>query len=170
MWRTTSGNLRLGPMFLEDVATNIALVGAPNPQAPELTPRDLTTEEGVAWLSNRANQSYLVNPLLVSVRGTIQEVMGNEKNKAATGQLSGKTEPLPKIFAPKALYDAGFGVDRRLQLLSDYAQESDYVSLRTSVRNAISYLPIPEEAKTYTGVMTYYLNWQLQLRDVKDIQ
>ena len=167
---TSSGNLRLGPMFLEDVATNIALVGAPNPQAPELTPRDLTTEEGGAWLSNRANQSYLVNPLLVSVRGTIQEVMGNEKNKAATGQLSGKTEPLPKIFAPKALYDAGFGVDRRLQLLSDYAQESDYVSLRTSVRNAISYLPIPEEAKTYTGVMTYYLNWQLQLRDVKDIQ
>ena len=154
---TSSGNLRLGPMFLEDVATNIALVGAPNPQAPELTPRDLTTEEGVAWLSNRANQTYLVNPLLVSVRGTIQEVMGNEKNKAATGQLS-------------ALYDAGFGVDRRLQLLSDYAQESDYVSLRTSVRNAISYLPIPEEAKTYTGVMTYYLNWQLQLRDVKDIQ
>ena len=75
-----------------------------------------------------------------------------------------------RFFAPKALYDAGFGVDRRLQLLSDYAQESDYVSLRTSVRNAISYLPIPEEAKTYTGVMTYYLNWQLQLRDVKDIQ
>lgn len=63
---TSSGNLRLGPMFLEDVATNIALVGAPNPQAPELTPRDLTTEEGVAWLSNRANQTYLVNPLLVS--------------------------------------------------------------------------------------------------------
>ena len=58
---TSSGNLRLGPMFLEDVATNIALVGAPNPQAPELTPRDLTTEEGVAWLSNRANQTYLVS-------------------------------------------------------------------------------------------------------------
>lgn len=167
---TSSGNLRLGPMFLDDVATNITLVGTPNPQAPELTPRDFTTEEGVEWLSNRANQSYLVNPMLVSVRGIATDVMGAEKNKAATGQLSGKKEPLPKIFAPKELYDAGFGVDRPLQLLPQDSSNPVSLSLRTSVRNAISFLPIPEVAKTYTGVMTYYTGWQLQLRDVKDIK
>lgn len=167
---TSSGNLRLGPMFLDDVATNVALVGKPNPQAPELTPRDFTSEEGVEWLSNRANQSYLVNPMLVSVRGIATDVMGAEKNKAATGQLSGKKEPLPKIFAPKELYDAGFGVDRPLQLLPQDSSNPVSLSLRTSVRNAISFLPIPEVAKTYTGVMTYYTGWQLQLRDVKDIK
>ena len=167
---TSSGNLRLGPMFLDDVATNITLVGTPNPQAPELTPRDFTSEEGVEWLSNRANQSYLVNPMLVSVRGIATDVMGAEKNKAATGQLSGKKEPLPKIFAPKELYDAGFGVDRPLQLLPQDSSNPVSLSLRTSVRNAISFLPIPEVAKTYTGVMTYYTGWQLQLRDVKDIK
>ena len=167
---TSSGNLRLGPMFLDDVATNITLVGTPNPQVPELTPRDFTSEEGVEWLSNRANQSYLVNPMLVSVRGIATDVMGAEKNKAATGQLSGKKEPLPKIFAPKELYDAGFGVDRPLQLLPQDSSNPVSLSLRTSVRNAISFLPIPEVAKTYTGVMTYYTGWQLQLRDVKDIK
>ena len=42
---TSAGNLRLGPMLLEDVSTHIALVGTPDPKAPELTPRDLTTAE-----------------------------------------------------------------------------------------------------------------------------
>lgn len=167
---TSSGNLRLGPMFMEDVATNIALVGQPNAQAPELTPRDFTTNDGLSWLDNRTHQSYLNNPMLVKVRGSIAEVSASQKNDAATGQLSGKKEPLPKVFAPRELYDAGFGVDRHLYLNPESSAHQVEVSLRTSVRNAISFTPIPEGDKFYTGVLTYFTSWQLQLRDTKDIQ
>lgn len=162
---TSSGNLRLGPMFMEDVATNIALIGEANAQAPELTPLDFTTESRGSWLAQRSNKSYLNNPLLVSVRGTIAEVQGAAKNVATTGLLSNKTEPLPKIFAPRELYDAGFGVDRTLLL----SNSSAGMTIRTSVRNAISYLPIPEGATQYKGVLTYFNDWQLQLRSTADI-
>ena len=140
---TSAGNLRLGPMLLEDVSTHIALVGTPDPKAPELTPRDLTT-----------------------VRGKIKEVQGAEANTPAKGALSGKLEPLPKIFAPKALYDAGFGVDRTLQLDNSTAG----FTIRTSVRNNISFTQIPVDSRTYTGVLSYYSDWQMQLRSLDDIQ
>ena len=167
---TSRGNLRLGPMFLEDVATNIALVGKPNPQSPELTPRDFTNEKGLDWLASRSNKTFLNNPMLVTVRGNVAEVQGSEKNTAATGILSGKTEPLPKLFAPQALYDAGFAVDRHLVLSHPEATSNLNISLRTSVRNPIAFTPIPEGETTYTGVLTYFDAWQLQLRTVQDIR
>ena len=141
---TSAGNLRLGPMLLEDVSTHIALVGTPNPKAPELTPRDLTA----------------------TVSGKIKEVQGAEANTPAKGALSGKLEPLPKIFAPKALYDAGFGVDRTLMLDNSTAG----FTIRTSVRNNISFTRIPTASCVYTGVLSYYSDWQLQLRSLDDIQ
>ena len=163
---TSAGNLRLGPMLLEDVSTHIALVGTPDPKAPELTPRDLTTAEAASWLQNKANRNYLNCPLLATVRGKIKEVQGAEAYTPAKGALSGKLEPLPKIFAPKALYDAGFGVDRTLLLDNSTAG----FTIRTSVRNNISFTQIPVDSRTYTGVLSYYSDWQMQLRSLDDIQ
>lgn len=163
---TSAGNLRLGPMLLEDVSTHIALVGTPNPKAPELTPRDLTTAAAASWLENKSNRNYLNCPLLATVSGKIKEVQGAEANTPAKGTLSGKLEPLPKIFAPKALYDAGFGVDRTLMLDNSTAG----FTIRTSVRNNISFTRIPTASCVYTGVLSYYSDWQLQLRSLDDIQ
>ena len=163
---TSAGNLRLGPMLLEDVSTHIALVGTPNPKAPELIPRDLTTAAAASWLENKSNRNYLNCPLLATVSGKIKEVQGAEANTPAKGTLSGKLEPLPKIFAPKALYDAGFGVDRTLMLATSTAG----FTLRTSVRNTISFTRIPTASCVYTGVLSYYSDWQLQLRSLDDIQ
>lgn len=163
---TSAGNLRLGPMLLEDVSTHIALVGTPDPKAPELTPRDLTTAEAASWLQNKANRNYLNCPILATVRGKIKEVQGAEAYTPAKGALSGKLEPLPKIFAPKALYDAGFGVDRTLLLDNSTAG----FTIRTSVRNNISFTQIPVDSRTYTGVLSYYSDWQMQLRSLDDIQ
>lgn len=163
---TSAGNLRLGPMLLEDVSTHIALVGTPNPKAPELTPRDLTTAAAASWLENKSNRNYLNCPLLATVSGKIKEVQGAEANTPAKGTLSGKLEPLPKIFAPKALYDAGFGVDRTLLLDNSTAG----FTIRTSVRNNISFTRIPTASCVYTGVLSYYSDWQMQLRSLDDIQ
>lgn len=162
---TSSGNLRLGPVLMENVRKNIFLVGEANPDAPELTPRDFTNAAGEAWLRATANRNYLNSPMLATVSGKIKEVQGTAATQAATGALSGKKEPLPKIFAPEALYDAGYAVDRTLQL----ATNTSTVTIRTSTQNAISFLPIPSDTRTYTGILSYYSAWQLQLRSVKDI-
>ena len=43
------------------------------------------------------------------------------------------------------------------------------MTIRTSTQNTISYLPLPEDSRTYTGIFSYYTGWQIQLRDVDDI-
>ena len=163
-YRTSSGNLRLGPILFERVGTNIQLVGAPNPNAPELTPIDLTTAEGEAWLKARANLNYLRSPMLVTVQGTFKEMQGAAKNTAEVGELSLEAEPLPKIFAPEALYDAGYAVNRNLLTPGGYT-----ITLRTSTQNDISFLRLPEDSRRYTGVLTFFTTWQLQLRTASDI-
>ncbi|RRD80881.1 hypothetical protein EII14_00835 [Alloprevotella sp. OH1205_COT-284] len=163
---TSSGNLRLGPMLLEKVATNIQLIGKPNSEAPELTPRDFTTSEGEQWLRDSNNRNYLNSPMLAKVSGLIKEVQGSEKDNPATGALSGRKEPLPKIFAPEVLYDAGYAVDRTLLLKSNNSS----ITIRTSTQNDIAFLPIPADTHTYTGIMSYYSNWQMQMRSVNDIK
>ncbi len=162
---TSSGNLRLGPILMPHVAQNIELVGKPDLNAPELTPRDLTTASGESWLRASANRTYLNTPLLATVRGTIQEVQGAAAQEAETGALSGELEPLPKIFAPEALYDAGYAVNRNLTTTG-----GNTVTLRTSTQNDLSFLPIPSDARTYTGVLSYYSSWQMTLRSADDIQ
>jgi hypothetical protein len=44
------------------------------------------------------------------------------------------------------------------------------VALRTSTQNAISFLPLPSGVCTYTGMLTYYDSWQIQLRSVEDFE
>ena len=161
---TSAGNLRLGPMLLQLCATNIQKVGTPDPSAPELTPMDFTTAEGQAWLKASANRTYKNSPMLAKAYGYMDEMSEAKRESRKKGELSGEWEPLPKIFAPKALYDAGYAVDRTLVL-----DNSTKVTIRTSTQNTISYLAMPTDKRTYTGIFTYYDGWQIQLRDVDDI-
>lgn len=156
---TSAGNLRLGPMLFQMCSTNIMKVGEPNLEAPELTP--LEKDEG--WFKTTSNQNYKNSPMLAKATGVIKEMQGNKAERASTGELSGEKEPLPKIFAPKALYDAGYAVDRTL------ITTAGEMTIRTSTQNTISYLPLPTDERTYTGIFTYYSGWQIQLRDVDDI-
>lgn len=162
---TSAGNLRLGPMLFQMCGTNIQKVGTPNPDAPELVPLDFTTSEGQAWLKATANRTYKNSPLLAKAYGYMDEMIETKREKRKKGELSGEWEPLPKIFAPKALYDAGYAVDRTLVL-----DNNTKVTIRTSTQNTISYLQMPTDKRTYTGVFTYYDGWQIQLRDVDDIE
>lgn len=157
---TSAGNLRLGPMLFQMCGTNIQKVGAPDPNAPELVP--LVLDE--AWFKDTKNQNYRNAPMLAKATGYFKEVQGNKAERPSTGELSGEAEPLPKIFAPKALYDAGYAVDRTLVLAG-----GTEMTVRTSTQNTISYLPLPADVRTYTGVFSYYSGWQIQLRDVDDI-
>lgn len=163
---TSAGNRRLGPMLFDLCATNIELVGKPDPNAPELTPIDCTEGAGLAWLKDDNNQNAMNSPRLVTVKGIIAEVQGKKAERADTGELSGEKEPLPKIFAPEALYDAGYAVDRTLNV-SGVSGLS--MTIRTSTQNDISFLPIPSDERSYTGILTYYSGWQMQLRHVEDI-
>ena len=163
---SSQGNLNLGPMLLDMCRTNIELVGTPDLDAPELVPEDLTTADGEAWLRASANKTYLNTPRLAKVRGKIKEMQDGADQVAEKGENSGKYEPLPKIFAPEELYDDGYGVDRTIQLQTNNSS----VALRTSTQNAISFLPLPSDTRTYTGMLTYYDSWQIQLRSVEDFE
>lgn len=163
---TSAGNKRLGPMLLQDCATHIELVGKPDANAPELIPIDCTEGEGLDWLADKENQDYMNCPRLVIVKGTIDEVQDDNAKHPTTGELSGEKEPLPKIYSPKELYDAGYAVDRTLSISG---RNDLKVTLRTSTQNDISYLPIPADERSYTGILTFYSGWQIQLRHKDDI-
>ncbi len=170
--KSSYGNMNLGPMLFELLATNVQLVGVPNASAPELTPIDLTGDTGDAWLRASANKNYRNTPIFAKVRGTIDEVQGEKKTsyeKGTQDDVLNQQETLSpagkKIFAPYELHDDGYGVDRTILLASNNSK----VALRTSTKNSISFLELPEDARTYTGVVSYYDNWQVQLRDTTDI-
>lgn len=162
---TSNGNLALGPMLLSMCKTNVELVGTPSKEAPELIPVDLTDAAGEAWLRASANKTYANTPMLATVRGKIKEVQGDAANTADKGELSGEYEPLPKIFAPEVLYDAGYAVDRTIQLQTNNSS----VAIRTSTQNPIAFMEIPTDVRSYTGMLTYYDLWQVQLRNLDDI-
>lgn len=161
---TSAGNLRLGPMLIQYCASNIQLIGEPDAEAPELVPLDFTTDEALSWLGNSDNQNYKHSPMIAKASGLMAEMQGVKANSPKKGELSGEWEPLPKIFAPECLYDAGYAVDR--SLITD---KGTRLTIRTSTQNTISFLPMPADKRTYTGVFTYYDGWQIQLRDVTDI-
>ena len=164
------GNINLGPMLFELLATNVQLVGTPNANAPELTPIDKTDVNGKGkdWL-NKKNYQY--SPILATVRGDIKEASPENRdvlekgtksdvlNKVETVSANGK-----KIFGPYELHDDGYGVTRSLQL-----GNGSTVDIRTSTKNRVSFVELPENTRSYTGILTYYSNWQIQLRDTTDI-
>ena len=167
--KSSYGNLNLGPMLFELLPTHVELVGTPDPDAPELTPRDLTGTDGDAWLRASANKTYQNTPLLATVRGNIKEVEPANRDQLDTGEIENEKESLSangkKMFAPYELHDQGYGVDRTIKLQSNTSS----VALRTSTRNNISFMELPEDVRSYTGLVTYYDSWQVQLRDEKDI-
>lgn len=168
---SSAGNINLGPMLFELLATNVQLVGTPNTNAPELTPIDKTDADGKAWLRASANKTYQNSPILATVRGDIKETSPENRdvlekgtksdvlNKVETVSANGK-----KIFGPYELHDDGYGVTRSLQL-----GNGSTVDIRTSTKNRVSFVELPENTRSYTGILTYYSNWQIQLRDTTDI-
>lgn len=154
---TSNGNLSLGPMLLQLCATNVELVGEPDLTAPELVPIDFTA-------GNLPATNYQNAPMLATVKGVISEVQGAAANRPDLGELSGEYEPLPKIFGPEALYDAGYGVDRTILL-----DNGTKVTIRTSTQNDIAFTKIPTDKRSYTGMFSYYDNWQVNLRSLDDI-
>lgn len=167
--KSSYGNLNLGPMLFELLRTNVQLVGQPNLNAPELTPIDKTGAEGDAWLRASANKTYQNTPILATVRGNIKEVLPANRNVLETGEIEKTQESLSangkKIFAPYELHDQGYGVDRTINLLSNNSS----VTVRTSTKVDISFMELPEDTRSYTGIVSYYDTWQVQLRDPKDI-
>ena len=131
-------------MLLQLCATNVQLVGTPDPSCAECQPIELSPE----WLRTTAYRNYKNYPQLVTVKGTIQEADGEA------------------IFAPESLQDAGYGVDRTLV----NSENNTKVTIRTSTQNDISFTVMPQGEHSFTGLLSYYSNWQVQLRSVNDIQ
>lgn len=141
---TSSGNLRLGPILFELCKTNIQLIGSPDTLCAECQP----LERDPDWLRATANRTYLNYPQLVTVKGTIEEADGTA------------------VFAPDDLKDAGYGVDRTLT----NSKNNTKVTIRTSTQNEISFTPMPTGEHSFTGLLSYYSSWQVQLRTLKDIK
>lgn len=168
---SSAGNINLGPMLFELLATNVQLVGTPDSNAPELTPLDKTDADGKAWLRASANKTYTNSPILATVRGDIKEALPENRDnleKGTANDVLGKVETVSsngkKIFGPYELHDDGYGVTRSLAL-----GNGSTVDIRTSTKNRVSFIELPEETRSYTGILTYYSNWQLQLRDTTDV-
>lgn len=138
---TSSGNLRLGPMLFQLCRTNVELVGAPDPTCAECQPKVLDE----AWLKASDKKNYMNYPMLVTMKGKLTEADGTA------------------IFAPEAEQDAGYGVDRTLRV------GATDVTLRTSTQNDIAFLVMPQDERSYTGLLSYYSSWQIQLRATDDI-
>lgn len=43
------------------------------------------------------------------------------------------------------------------------------MTLRTSTQNNIAFTVMPQGENTFTGMLSYYSGWQIQLRSVNDI-
>ncbi len=166
-YKTSSNNINLGPMDFNTLKTNVQLVGAPNADAPELVPVDKTDAAGCAWLRASANKTYENCPMLATVRGTIKQASTAPEKGTATG-VAGLTETLSvngkKILGPYELHDDGYGVDRDIDL-----GNGSTVALRTSTKNRVSFIELPDNARSFTGILSYYSNWQVQLRDTTDM-
>ena len=145
---TSSGNHNLGPMPFEMCATNIELVGSPNPSCAECQPVDLTGSTGDAWLFASANQKYTYSPLYAKIQGTFDVADGSA------------------ILAPDELEDQGYAVDRTLSLLSNNTN----VTVRTSTSNELSQIVMPTGKVEITGLLSYYSGWQIQFREVDDMK
>lgn len=143
---TSAGNHNLGPMPFEMCATNIELVGQPDPDCVECRAVDLSDATGADWLKASAHQTYLYSPLFATIHGTFPEADGSA------------------ILAPDELEDAGFAVDRTLRL-----SNGTYVTVRTSTGNELSHIVMPREKVRIHGILSYYQGWQVQFREVNDL-
>lgn len=149
---TSAGNLRLGPMLLEDAQTHIQLVGQPDASLPECQPIDLTSNTSLLRQVSNNGGAYLTVPLLVTLRGTFTEADGTA------------------LVAPEELADAGYSVNRNFKL-----QDGTIIVVRTGTQNdlALTVMPYDKETGkprevTMTGILTYYSGWQFNCRLFSD--
>lgn len=140
---TSSGNLRLGPILLQLCRTNVELIGEPDRDCPEMQPVELTASQLAEWEADFSKHI----PQLVTIEGTLDEADSTA------------------IFAPEELQDAGYGVDRTLTL----AGSREKVTLRTSTQNDVAFTVMPTGVCRFTGLLSYYDQWQIQLRSTADI-
>ena len=145
---TSAGNHNLGPMPFEMCATNIELVGKPDPDCAECVSVSLIGKDGCAWLSLKANQSYKYSPMLATIDGHFP---------LADGKAT---------LAPEELEDAGYAVDRTLKLMDGKST----ITIRTSTGNELSHIVMPKERVIIRGILSYYDGWQMQFREVNDIK
>lgn len=176
---SSSGNLNLGPTLFQKLSTNVQLVGKPDPNAPELVPIDLTDENGYNWLrSNDIKKDISNYPALVKVSGVIKEALPMYRDSLEKGtekDVLGEKETLSpngnKIFGPYELHDGGYGVSRTL-ILKENVNNATTVLIRTSTKNRVSFIELPENKRDYVGLMqydSYNKKWQIQMRDTTDI-
>ena len=152
-YKTSAGNLRLGPILMQDCRTHVQLVEGPD----EATKQKLLTPQVVddTWLSTNSNFSIHNSPILVTMEGTFPEADGK---RIFTPNVSSAEDP-------DNGYDAGYARNRTLQV------GSVKVLSRNSTRNEISLTVIPSGKVRVTGVLTFYgKEWQLQMRDLNDLE
>ncbi len=152
-YKTSAGNLRLGTMLQQDCKTHLQLVEGPDAATKEklLTPK--VVDE--AWLADGANLNIHNSPILVTIEGKFPEADGQ---RIFTPNVSEADDP-------DNGYDAGYARNRTLQV------GSVKVLARNSTRNEISTSIIPSGKVRCTGLLTYYgKEWQLQMRDLKDLE
>ena len=149
-YKTSSGNLRLGPMLLELCRTNVKLMKTTQDQVTAaLTP----VQVDAAWLSANLDLSH--TPTLATVEGTFTEADGK---RVFTPYVSEHEDP-------QEGYDDGYAKNRALKV------GSATVQVRTSTQNEISYTVIPSGTVRVTGILTYYnKEWQLSMRDLNDLE
>lgn len=152
-YKTSAGNIRLGPMLLEDSRTHIQLVAGPSDEEKTklLTPVEVDGD----WLADGANRNINNAPMLATMEGYFSEANGE---RIFTPNVSAEDDPAEG-------YDAGYARNRNFMV------GSTKVLVRTSTRNEISYTIIPSGRVRVTGMLTYYgSDWQLQMRDLGDLQ
>lgn len=144
---TSVGNHNLGPMPFEMCATNIELVGKPDPTCAECQPLVLNDASGCSWLKGSTNQKYYNCPIFATVQGRFDVADGKA------------------VLAPDELEDAGYAVDRSFSL-----DNGTRITVRTSTSNELSHIVMPQQKVSITGILSYYDGWQIQFREVDDMK
>lgn len=149
---TSAGNKRLGPMLFQLCRTQVQIVDGPSAVKKKALVTPLKKDE--AWLATKSNQNINNAPLLVTLEGYFPEADGQ---RVFTPNISQEEDP-------EEGYDAGYAKDRTFKV------GNTDITVRTSTRNEISYTTIPLGRCRVTGVLTYYSGWQLQLRELADLE
>lgn len=146
---TSAGNLRLGPMLLQDAETHIQLIGDPDTTAIECQPVDLTTSPA-EWLKGVSSNSaaYRKVPALVTIKGVFTAADGTS------------------VIAPEELEDAGYAVNRDFKI----SGTNTTISVRTSTKNELAIQVMPSGEVIMTGIMSYYSGWQFNCRSVAEFK
>ncbi len=146
---TSSGNHNLGPIPLDIFRQHVMLIGQPDPTQPECQCVSVSGTED--WFTAKT-KTVAPYPTIATVRGKFLEADGTA------------------TLAPDELEDAGYGVNRTLQLASGNVT----MFVRTSTGNEVSHIVMPVDATVeLSGWFSYDSfddKWQINLRDTSDFK